>query len=126
MCYSPCKKCNISGNITNYNCIECAKDYKYELDDIYFINCYNICSYYIYYDISKNKSYFPTKFECLESYSILIHIKNGCIYNYRNDPIYKYQYIKKCYDKCHRYTLEKELFICDDVKTAYEFILYMK
>ena len=33
---------------------------------------------------------------------------------------------KKCNDKCHRYTLEKELFICDDIKTTYEFILYMK
>ena len=49
-----------------------------------------------------------------------------CIYNYRNDPIYKYQYSKKCNDKCHRYTLEKELFICDDIKTTYGFILYMK
>jgi surface protein len=125
-CYYSCQKCNISGNVTNHNCIECAKDYKYELDDIYFINCYNICSYYFYYDISKNKSYCTTKLECPANYSFLIPAKNECIYNCLNDSIYKYQYGKKCFDKCPKYTLEKELYICDDIKTADEFILYMK
>ena len=125
-CYSSCKKCKINGNITNHNCIECANDYKYELDDIYFINCYNICSYYFYYDIDKNKSYCTAKFECPENYRYLIPAKNECIYNCRNDIIYKYEYNKKCYDKCPKYTLEKELFFCDDIKTADEFILYMK
>ena len=85
-----------------------------------------ICSYYFYYDISKNKSYCTTKLECPANYSFLIPAKNECIYNCLNDSIYKYQYGKKCFDKCPKYTLEKELYICDDIKTADEFILYMK
>ena len=79
-CYSSCKKCKINGNITNHNCIECANDYKYELDDIYFINCYNICSYYFYYDTDKNKSYCTTKLECPENYRYLIIIYETIFY----------------------------------------------
>ena len=31
-CYLPCKKCDTKGNVTNHNCIECSKDYQYELE----------------------------------------------------------------------------------------------
>ena len=43
LCYSSCKKCNIKGNITNHNCIECANYFNYGLEDLLYKNCYQIC-----------------------------------------------------------------------------------
>ena len=127
-CYLSCKKCDTKGNVTNHNCIECSKDYQYELEfeDLIYKNCYEICPYYFYYDINKNKSYCTPILECPENYEYLIYDKNECIYNCNISLIYKYEYKKMCYKKCPKNTLEKKLYFCDDINTADEFILYMK
>ena len=126
LCYLSCKECNISGNMTNHNCIECDDEYVFELDKNYYKNCYKICDYFFYYDINNNKSYCTPELECPENYSYLIPAKNECISNCTNDLIYKYEYNKKYYNKCPKYTLERSLYFCDDIKNLDEYIIYMR
>ena len=40
LCYSTCKICEKGGNLINHNCIECKENYKFELSDSEYINCY--------------------------------------------------------------------------------------
>ena len=40
LCYSSCKKCNISGNETEHNCIECKEDYNFEFNYSFYKNCF--------------------------------------------------------------------------------------
>ena len=46
-CYISCKKCNMSGNDTIHNCIECKEEYKNELNLIINKNCFIDISSYI-------------------------------------------------------------------------------
>ena len=41
-CYYTCKSCNIKGNETQHNCIECKTDYLYEFNiaNTYYKNCF--------------------------------------------------------------------------------------
>ena len=56
LCYSTCKSCNKSGSEEKHNCIECKNDYLYKIYFEEYINCYNICSHFYYFDEDKNSS----------------------------------------------------------------------
>ena len=45
LCYFSCKTCDILGNETNHNCIECKDDYIYEYNLFKYKNCYINYSY---------------------------------------------------------------------------------
>jgi len=49
-CYSSCKACEIEGNESNHNCLECKDNYKFELYITNYKNCYNNCSNYYMYE----------------------------------------------------------------------------
>ena len=99
-CYESCKTCDVYGNITIHNCIECNDNYTYELNISNYKNCYNICPYYYYKDIISNKTYCTYNLSCPKNYQKLIENKNECINNCDNDEIYKYEFRNKCYEKC--------------------------
>ena len=40
LCYNSCKICNINGNDTHHNCIQCSDDYNYESNISNYKNCY--------------------------------------------------------------------------------------
>ena len=50
VCYSSCKTCEIGGNDSNHNCLECKDNYKFELNISNYKNCYNACSSYYMYE----------------------------------------------------------------------------
>ena len=39
-CYNSCKTCDINGNESFHNCLECKNDYKYEVSLLNYKNCY--------------------------------------------------------------------------------------
>ena len=62
------------------------------------LNCYQICSYYFYYDEKQNKYLCTEKLECPEPYNKLIEGKNECIKSCSETKKYKYDFIfgNKC------------------------------
>ena len=54
LCYHTCKTCNISGNKSNHNCIECNDNYPFIIKNENYLNCYENCSYYYYFDNEYN------------------------------------------------------------------------
>ena len=64
------------------------------------INCYetmdNLCTNYIYYNLTSNFFHCTNKKECPDDYNKLIKEKKQCIDNCENDPIYKYEYNNIC------------------------------
>ena len=55
LCYNSCKICNIKGNDTYHNCIECNDDYNYESNISNYKNCYINNPNNILTDTYKNK-----------------------------------------------------------------------
>ena len=53
-CYYTCKACNKTGNNKIHNCIECNDNYSMEIKYTDYINCYEKCSYYYYFDDESN------------------------------------------------------------------------
>ena len=49
-CYSSCLICDIDGNDTYHNCIECKYNYKFQIQINNNNNCYEKCHYYYYLD----------------------------------------------------------------------------
>ena len=43
-CYFTCKRCNITGNSINHNCIECNDNYTLNINTNNYINCYKNCN----------------------------------------------------------------------------------
>jgi hypothetical protein len=40
-CFYTCKKCDIGGNETNHNCLECKEEYNNTINISIYKNCYN-------------------------------------------------------------------------------------
>ena len=77
-CYDTCETCEIKGNNISHNCIKCNKKYSFELIIGEYINCYENCSFYYYFD---NENYFhcTSSLSCPKEYPILLADKNECI-----------------------------------------------
>jgi len=108
LCYLTCKSCNISGNETEHNCIECKNGYNYEQNFELYKNCYHNCSYYYYFDENNNKSICTHNYECPNNYDKLIENKRECVFKCSKDQIYKYEFQKKCFSECPENSMERE------------------
>ena len=76
--------------------------------------CYQICSYYFYYDENFHKYFCTEKFECPEPYDKLIDGKNECVKSCINTKENKYEFENKLKKKCliqcpEHYRLIKEI-----------------
>ena len=90
-CYSSCESCEIKGNDEEHNCINCKPDYIYQIDFNVYINCYQTCEHYHYYNIINFKSYCTKSLNCPEDYSKLIIDLNECViscFQNRSNPYY--------------------------------------
>jgi len=65
-------------------------------------NCYQICSYYHYYDENLNKYICTESLQCPEPYEKLIYVKNECIKSCSETNLYKYEVLisKVCLIEC--------------------------
>ena len=118
-CYKSCKFCHGEGNNETHNCIECKNKFLFEIDYFNYKNCYENCKYYHYYEKNKNKLYCTEEPLCPEKYNKIIAEKNQCIDKCCSDDIYKYEFRKKCYNKCPSNTEEKNYFC--NIKCTKEF-----
>ena len=94
-CYDTCEKCNIGGNKTNNNCLECKPNYSFYINNLNISNCYETCEYYYYFDGS-NKFHCTNKYYCPEPYNKLIENKKKCTDDCRKDDTYIYEYKNTC------------------------------
>ena len=69
-CYYTCEKCEIKGNNFTHNCQICKNNYVIEIEMNNYLNCYENCSFYHYYD--KNKLYYCTNIIILVQKNIQI------------------------------------------------------
>ena len=66
------KICNIIGNETFHNCIECNPNYFYQIKYNEYKNCYMDCHNYHYFDNETNTYYCTENMECPKKYDKLI------------------------------------------------------
>ena len=85
-CYYTCKTCNISGNNRSHNCIECNDNYPIEIKNENYLNCYEKCSYYHYFD-NENNYVCTEDLSCPNEYPKLNIDTNECIKNDIKDDI---------------------------------------
>ena len=97
-CYPSCKSCDIKGNETYHNCIECKNDSLYfELNMNHNKNCYEKCPYYNYINRTTQKAYCTENPECPSYFNKFIPDKDECINDCREYSDYKYEFRNKCY-----------------------------
>ena len=113
-CYYTCKKCDREGNESFHNCLVCNDEYKNESIISNYLNCYNICSNYYYFDIILNKTFCTQEQICPDNYSKLIINKKECIDNCYKDPEYKFEYKGICYNKCPINTINNT-YLCENI-----------
>jgi len=65
-------------------------------------NCYQICSFYYYYDETINKYIYTEKLECPKPYDKLIDGKNECVKSCNETKKHKYYFpiLNQCLEKC--------------------------
>ena len=77
-CYDTCETCEIKGNETYHICLMCNSDYTFEINKNNYLNCYENCSNYYYFD-DDNNFHCTDNRTCPEEYPKLIKNKNECI-----------------------------------------------
>ena len=77
-CYYTCKTCNISGNNKIHNCIECNDNFTFIIKYNNYINCYENCYYYHYFDDEDNY-HCTIDLSCPNEYPKLNEYKKECI-----------------------------------------------
>ena len=83
-CYDTCKTCNIKGNNIFHNCLECKDNFSFIINNNDFINCYENCSYYYYFD-NENTFHCTMELKCPKKYPQLIEYKKEYIkYDIKN------------------------------------------
>ena len=72
--------------------------------------CYQICSYYFYFDEKINKYICTEKPQCPEQYNKLISDKNECVKSCKETKEYKYEFglSNKCFSSCPENFVEKK------------------
>ena len=98
LCYEKCKTCEIKGDDTNNNCIECSTDYPFGIQINDYLNCYPNCEYYYYFD-EKGNYHCTEKLSCPNEYNKLVVIRFECIKDCELDNENKYEFNFKCYPK---------------------------
>ena len=112
----------MKGNNKSHNCLICKDTFSFEINNINNqLNCYENCSYYYYFDNEGNYNCSKDP-ECPKEFSYLLQEKRECIKNCSKEPIQRFDFQKKCYEKCppkSEESKEKELhceIICDKEK----------
>ena len=77
-CYYSCKTCDKEGNFSNHNCIECNENFSLEIKNKEYINCYEKCIYYYYFDKEKNYHY-TNNSSCPNNYPMLKRNKKNVL-----------------------------------------------
>ena len=78
-CYYTCKTCEKKGNNINHNCLECHENFSFSFDFTNYLNCFENCNYYFYFD--DNYSYHCTSnLSCPNDFPILTET-NECIHS---------------------------------------------
>ena len=77
-CYQSCNSCNIGGNKTFHNCLDCELGLSFELKRNEYINCYEDCSNFYYFDSGDNFLCTSDK-SCPDDYPYLLENKFECI-----------------------------------------------
>ena len=83
-CHFSCKTCELEGNDSNHNCLECKDNYIYELNISNYKNCFNSCSsYYMYeynntcYDKCPENAISNRYYQCKEILNIINTTENN-------------------------------------------------
>ena len=72
------KTCNIPGTNKNHNCKKCNDDYPINIENENYLNCYENCSYYHYFD---NENNYRCTNSCPKEYPKLNIVTKECIKN---------------------------------------------
>ena len=123
-CYPSCKTCEKPGDKKNHNCLECNDLFSFKFYYSNYINCYNNCDYYYYYDNEKNYYFCTEEEKCPTIYNKLIEGKKRCIEDCKKDDEFRYEFKKKCYNKCPLNTKNNN-YICKiecPIELPYEII----
>ena len=77
-------------------------------------SCYEICSYYFYYNETINKYHCTKNQKCPESHKKLILDKNECVKSCSETKEFKYEFEQLCLKKCPQYfnQLDQKSFYC--------------
>ena len=79
-CFENCLSCEINGSNFIHNCLKCNQNFPVKVKVNNYLNCYENCSYYHYYD--ENHTYFCTiNFTCPDEYPYLIKKEGECTKN---------------------------------------------
>ena len=73
-CYFTCEECEIKGNDTFHNCLECNGNFTFNISFNNYTNCYQKCPYYYYFG-NDNNYYCTINDSCPNDYPYLS--KNG-------------------------------------------------
>ena len=128
-CYETCDSCEIGGDVINHNCLICKPYYKFKTIKNNYLNCYNNCSFYYYFD--NNSIYCTNNYSCPEGHDKLIENKMECTNSCSYDNNYIYGFRKRCYKVCPEGSIKPEndsirnIFYCKPIcseKTPYEII----
>ena len=108
-CYSTCLTCEKSGNSSHHFCNVCDSNYGLALIKGEYYNCYPNCSYYFYFNKTKQDEFTcTTSFDCPSDYKLFVPEIKQCVQYCKDTNNYKYEYKHKCYTKCPPDTEEKE------------------
>ena len=76
-CYDRCETCEIKGDNITHNCVKCNDNYPIEININNYLNCYENCSYYYYFD-DENLYHCTEENHCPIEYPILLEDENKC------------------------------------------------
>ena len=77
-CYQTCRECTKGGSKKFHNCTECDVNLPFEVKRNNFINCYNNCSNYFYFD-SNDNFHCTYNLSCPYKYPYLLENRFECI-----------------------------------------------
>ena len=75
-CFDTCESCEIIGNHTTHNCLTCNNNFPVEINYNNYINCYEECTYFYYFD---NEYHCTINSSCPNEYPKLLPDKKECI-----------------------------------------------
>ena len=78
-----------------------------------YINCYEKCEHYFYYDELTDKNYCTQDSVCPHNFDKLIKEKNKCIDECKYDDDFRFEFRKKCYKQCPEDTEGTSNFYCN-------------
>ena len=97
-CYSSCKECREEGNEINHNCVSCKREFFHEINKNNYINCYEICDNYEYYNTNNGKYYCTEEESCPQDFNKLIPERRKCVKDCSEVDQYEFRHI--CYHEC--------------------------